>query len=121
MAGYAKGYVFFNGSALVEVTSMERVTESGLVQVKTLEKDLAGYTVGGGQVTLNISYVTPIGGQEQPIQEIVANRESVTVQQGWGPKAYMATGKILRDTTSQGVDANAEGSFEWEGPLKAVK
>ena len=121
MQDYAIGKVCYNGSALVEVTNIERVTEGGLIKVTTLEKAFAGHTAGGGGVTLNISYATPIGGQEQPIQEAVANRESVTIQQGFGPKAYMATGKILRDTTSQGVDANAEGSFEWEGPLKAVK
>lgn len=118
---YAVGKVYFNGGAMVEVTNIRRRTESGLVEVQTIEDGLSGYTPGGGSVDVEISYVTPIGGQEVDVQGICARRESCTLQVGWGAKSYMATGKIISDETSQGVNANAEGTFNWRGPLKAVK
>ena len=113
---YGKGYVMMDGNPLAEVTSIERVTESGQQEVETLEGGLSGFTPGGGRLRCTIGYVVPIGGTEDEFQQKCVKGSYVQLQVGFGPLATVSTGKIMTDTTSQSVGANVEGSFEWLGP-----
>ena len=113
---YAKGYVMMDGNPLAEVTSIERVTESGQQEIETLENGLSGFTPGGGRLRQTIGYVVPIGGTEDTFQKKCVKGSYVQIQCGFGPESTVSTGKIMTDTTSQSVGANVEGSFEWLGP-----
>jgi hypothetical protein len=120
MQDHAIGVIFFDGNPLTEITSIERTTESGQQRIDTIQ-GLAGWTPGPGSVAITVGYAIPIGGTEDEFQEKCVVGSYVTIQLGWGPKAYVGTGKILRDKTSQSASASAEGSFDWEGESKKIE
>lgn len=112
---YGIGYVLVNGAAAAEISSLERNTENGSTPIKTLQDGLTGKTPGSGQVTVTVNYFIPAGGTEYPYHDWCVQGAYVSIQIGWGQKAYISEGWITSVRESQAVDANAEGTFEWMG------
>jgi len=118
LVDHAKIQVLFNQTSLVEVTSIEKTTNSGQQRVDTMA-GLAGFTPGSGDVSISLGFAIPISGPELDFQGICARGEYCTAQVVIGPKQYQGTGKILEVTEGQSVNANSEGNLSWVGELKA--
>ena len=118
MADFAVLKLFVNESPMTTVTSLKKTTTSGDQPVNLLESGLAGFTPGGGEVSIEIGYAIPIGGPEFDFESMAANREQVAVQFWQGKKNYSAVGRVLEGSVSQSTGANAEGVATWRGPLK---
>ena len=86
----------------------------------TLE-GLAGFTPGSGDVSVTVNYVIPITGEEFDFQQATVEGRYVTIQIVQGPVQYQGTGKIMDNETSQSVNANTEGTFNWVGEIKALQ
>ena len=85
-----------------------------------MNQGLGGFTPGSGMCSIEINFVVPIGGTEEQFQEDCANGAFVTLQVPVGNKDYIGKGKIMEVKISQSTNAVTEGSFTWEGPLKAI-
>lgn len=118
---YAKLYVFYNGVYLEQITSAEKVTNSGNQRIDLLNEGLGGFSSGSGDVTITIGFVIPIGGTEADFEEDCALKKFVSMQIGQGSKDYVGTGKLESVSVSQSVNAAAEGTFTWIGELSAPK
>ncbi len=117
---YANLAVFYNSNPLIQITSIKIGFASGQQRVELLNEGLGGFTPGSGLVTIEINFVVPIGGTEDTFTEDCVNGTFVTMQIPIGGKDYIGRGKIMTCDISQAVNAVTEGSFTWEGPLKAI-
>jgi hypothetical protein len=117
---YANLSVFYNGNPLIQVTSISIKTQSGQQRVELLNEGLGGFTPGSGMVSIEVNFVVPIGGTEDTFQEDCTGGVFVTLQVPIGSKDYIGKGKIMNVDISQATNAVTEGSFTWEGPLKAI-
>jgi hypothetical protein len=118
---YAKLVVFYNGTYLEQITSIEMVTNSGNQRIDLLNEGLGGFSSGSGDVTITIGFVIPIGGQEADFQQDAASKAFVSLQIGVGSGDYVGTGKLESVSISQSVNAAAEGTFTWIGELSELK
>lgn len=117
---YANLAVFYNGNALIQITSIAMTTQSGQQRVELLNEGLGGFTPGSGSVNIEIGFVVPIGGLEDTFQEDCANGAFVTLQVPIGSKDYIGRGKIMEVKISQSTNAVTEGTFTWDGQLKPI-
>ena len=117
----AKGYAVMDSNALVNLTSVGLKTDGGQQPIYTIESGLAGFAPGNGNVTLSLGFFIPIGGPEEEFQEKCAVGALVSVQSGFGPKAYVATGKIMSVDMQQSAGGGSEGTLEWMGPLQPIE
>lgn len=118
---YARLVCWYNGNALVQVTSVSHVTNSGQERVNLLNEGLAGFTPGSGDCEIEIGYAVPIGGPEHTAQEDCAEGTYVTLQLSVGPLSYVGRGKILNNRINQSAAGAVEGSFSWLGELRAFE
>lgn len=105
----------------LEITSIQMTTNSGQNRVDLLNEGLAGFTPGSGDVSLQIGFAVPKGGQEYPWQQKCANGDYVTMQVVIGAQQYSGLGKFLDVSINQTVNASVEGTANWLGELKAVQ
>lgn len=115
---YASFKTFFNSSPVMQTTGVGVKTESGVTPVQLLAEGLGGWADGSGSVTLSISIVIPIGGQEHDFQQICARKEFCEFQVYIGRNSYTGRGKILSVDLSHQAGDTASGTVEWQGPLK---
>lgn len=118
---HARLSVLVDQTAMIEVTSIQMTTNSGQNRVDLLNEGLAGFTPGSGDVSLNISFAVPIGGQEYPWQQKCATGAYVAMQVRIGPTTYAGVGKFLDVAINQSVNASVEGTANWLGELQAVQ
>lgn len=105
----------------IEITSIQMTTNSGQNRVDLLNEGLAGFTPGSGDVSLQIGFAVPKGGQEYPWQQKCATGEYVAMQVVIGAQQYAGLGKFLDVTINQTVNASVEGTANWLGELKPVQ
>ena len=105
----------------IEITSIQMTTNSGQNRVDLLNEGLAGFTPGSGDVSLQIGFAVPFGGQEYPWQQKCASGAYVTMQVNIGEKKYVGNGKFLDVSINQSVNASVEGTANWLGELKPVQ
>lgn len=117
---HARLIIIVDSTALIEVTSIQMTTNSGQNRVDLLNEGLAGFTPGSGDVSLNISFAVPKGGQEYPWQQKCATGAYVTMQVIIGATQYVGLGKFLDVAINQSVNSSVEGTANWLGELKAV-
>ncbi len=117
---YAQLKGLFNGSPMIQLTSLGVNTEAGLQPVQLLHEGLGGYTSGSGSVTIEVGFVVPIGGQEFDFQGICAREEYCNLQVFCGRQSYSGKGKINTVNINQSVDQVASGTFTWTGPKKPM-
>ncbi len=110
--------LFVNGAPVTRASSIERVTEAGVVRIESLE-GLLGFNNGTGQVTIQWTYPIMIDGHEVPIHRMAANREYVEIQVFEGAESYAGKGKLERASSSQSVGSPAEATANWTGELRA--
>lgn len=110
----AKVPVFYNGTYLEQLKSIELALETGVVRIETLE-GLAGFSSGSGMVTFNVTSNVPSTGFEADFWNDANNEVLVTIQVGVGPQAYVGQGKIENVRVTRDTGAAIEGSFSWTG------
>lgn len=118
---YARLGVFYNGSAITQLTSLGHTTNSGQQRVDLMNEGLGGFTPGPGDCTVDVGFAVPIGGTEFNFQEDCANGAFVTLQVPVGRKYYIGEGKIMTVSISGSTGANVEGTFNWVGELKPME
>lgn len=107
--------VFVNGTALEEVTQVEATLDTGLTEIVTTSKGLAGFASGAKKVSINVTGVVPISGLEQDFWNWAHDEEWVTMQVGVGRGDFASTGKIQNVSVKGGVGNAVEVSFQWVG------
>jgi hypothetical protein len=118
---HAQLAVFVDQTYQVEVTSIEMTTNSGQQRVDLLNEGLGGFTPGSGDVSINIGFAVPIGGQDFPWQQKCALGTLVTMQIIIGSEQYEGTGKLMDVSISQSVNSSVEGTASWVGQLSPVE
>jgi hypothetical protein len=104
-----------------EITSLSMATNSGQQRVDLMNEGLGGFTPGSGDVTLEIGFAIPVGGQEFPYQRKCADGDFVTMQVPIGGDQYSGLGKIITCEISQSANGNTEGTCTWTGELAAAQ
>lgn len=104
----------------IEVTSIQMTTNSGQQRVDLLNEGLAGFTPGSGDVSLQIGFAVPLGGQEYPWQQKCADGAYVAMQVIVGGEQYAGVGKFMDVSINQSVNASVEGTASWLGELKPL-
>jgi hypothetical protein len=107
--------VFVNGTALEEVTQVEATLDTGLTEIITNTKGLAGFASGAKKVTINVTGVVPISGLEQDFWNWAHDEEWVTMQVGCGRGDFSSNGKLQNVSIKGGVGSAVEVSFQWVG------
>lgn len=118
---HARLVVIVDQNNVLEITSIQMTTNSGQNRVDLLNEGLAGFTPGSGDVSLQIGFAVPKGGQEYPWQQKCATGAYVTMQVIIGKDNYVGLGKFLDVTINQTVNASVEGTANWLGELKPIK
>lgn len=118
---HARLAIFVDQVVQIEVTSIQMTTNSGQQRVDVLNEGLAGFTPGSGDVTLQVGFAVPKGGQEYPWQEKCANGEYVSMQVIIGATQYVGLGKFLDVSINQTVNSSVEGTANWVGELKPLQ
>jgi|GEM_PF-2442800 len=118
---YAKIPVFYNGTKLIQITSVKMTMNSGQQRVDLLNEGLGGFTPGSGDVSIELGFVIPIGGPEANFQQDCDLGKYVTFQVGIGRLSYIGRGKILSVDMSQSTNASSEGSLSWVGQKKSIE
>ena len=121
LADYARLTVFYDGDALIQVTSIQMTTNSGQNRVDLMVEGLGGFTPGSGDVSISVGFAVPIQGTEKPYQADCANGRFVTLQIQEGARFYIGQGKLIDEEVSGSAGANTEGSFNWTGELVAME
>lgn len=115
---YASYKAFFNGSPVLQVTSIGVKTESGVQPVQLLAEGLGGWADGTGNVSVSLGIVVPIGGQEFDFQQVCARKEFCEFQIFIGRNSYNGRGKLQSVDLNHSAGDTASGTVEWMGPLK---
>lgn len=115
---YASFKSFFNGSPVLQTTSISIKTESGVTPVQLLAEGLGGWADGSGSVTISLGIVVPIGGQEFDFQQVCARKEFCEMQIFVGRNSYNGRGKITSVDLNHSAGDTASGTVEFMGPLK---
>jgi hypothetical protein len=118
---HARLAIFVDQVVQIEVTSIQMTTNSGQQRVDLLNEGLAGFTPGSGDVSLQIGFAVPKGGQEYPWQQKCANGEYVSMQVILGATQYVGLGKFMDVSINQSVNASVEGTANWLGELKPLE
>lgn len=118
---HARLAVFVDQTTVIEVTSIKMTTNSGQNRVDLLNEGLAGFTPGSGDVSLQIGFAVPKGGQEYDWQQKCATGAYVAMQVIVGKTQYAGVGKILDVSINQTVNASVEGTANWLGELKPLQ
>jgi hypothetical protein len=108
--------VFVNGTALEEVTQVELTLDTGLTEIFTVTKGLAGFASGSKKVTISLTGVVPRTGLEQDFWNMANDEEWVTIQVGVGRGDFASTGKFTNVSIKAGVGSTVEVSMTWSGP-----
>ena len=95
-------------------------TNSGQQRVDLLNEGLGGFTPGSGDVSLNIGFAVPVGGQEYPWQQKCASGDYITMQLIVDGEQYSGSGKLLDVEISQSVNGSTEGTASWLGQLEEL-
>jgi len=115
---YAQLKLFINGTPVIQLTSLSKTTNGGKQRIDLLNEGLSGFTIGSGDVTIEIGYVVPSGGQEIEYDRMAASDEFVDLQMFQGRQKYVGRGQVESNRTSQSVNAAVEGTCTWMGELK---
>jgi len=118
---HARLAIFVDQVVQIEVTSIQMTTNSGQQRVDLLNEGLAGFTPGSGDVSLQVGFAVPKGGQEYPWQQKCANGEYVSMQVILGATQYVGLGKFMDVSINQSVNASVEGTANWVGELKPLQ
>lgn len=115
---YAQLKAFYNGSPIIQLSSISMQTDAGNQPIELLGEGLGGFTSGNGSVTIEIEFQIPIGGQEFDYQQDCANKAYVDLQIFAGRNTYAGSGKIMTHGISQSSGGATTGNFSWQGELK---
>lgn len=117
MTVYEQTYLFANGIALAENTTVESSLESDDQDVMTTVLDWAGITPAPITRTVSANNVIPLAGVEFDFEQKKIDREEVEImlQEGGSGKKCITRGFILTCSRSSGVGQTATFSFTFKG------
>jgi len=118
---YGKMSMWIDENKLVQITSIEKVTDAGNIAVYILNEGLGGFTDGSGSVNVNIGYVVPRTGFEFEFDRAVEEKTYHNVQISISGKSAIVTGKFMTNNISQSTDASVAGTTSFMGDLQALK
>lgn len=117
---HAQMRAFVDSNFLVEITSISAVTESGQVEVMTLE-GLVGFSKSGGVKRISIGYAIPSNGPEFNFDAAAVEGGYHTLQITLGALDYVGEGKFMTGTIGQTAGSATEGSIDFVGEPKAFE
>lgn len=120
MQDYARQWVEVDGIRCMQAISISLETESGKLEVYTIDGGFTGVTPGPGKCTITIEYAIPAGGYEVNFQKMCCSVGRHTIQYGTGPLSYVGEGEFMTDKQQQGVKDSASGSVTWVGERAAI-
>lgn len=120
MQDYARQWVEVDGIRCMQAISISLETESGKLEVYTIDGGFTGVTPGPGKCTITIEYAIPAGGYEVNFQKMVCSVGRHTIQYGTGPLSYVGEGEFMTDKQQQGVKDSASGSVTWVGERSPI-
>lgn len=103
---------------MIQLTSISKTTNAGIQRVDVLNEGLAGFTNGSGDVTVELGYVVPIGGQEEEFDRMCSNHEFVDLQIFMGRQSYAGRGKFENNHVRMNTNQAIEGTVTWLGERK---
>jgi len=117
MAVYSQVYLFINGIALAENTTIESSLESDAQDVYTTVLDWAGITPAPIVRTVTAANVIPLGGVEFDFEQKMIDREQVEImlQEGGSGKKCISKGFITNVPRSAGAGQHTLISFTFKG------
>ncbi len=118
---FARLSLFYDGEALVDITSVQATWNSGQQRVDLMTVGLGGFTPGSGDTTIAVGFAIRIGGLEKDYVSDNNNGRLVSLQVNIGNQYYIGQGKLQDVDVSGSAGANTEGTFNWMGELKALE
>ena len=107
---------FFDGRAVVNISSIRQKTNSGLVPIKVLNYGLVGWSRGAGDILISGEMFVPSGGFEEPVQKWCVQGSEHTIQIGCGPDDFSGVGRFTSTEVGQSTDQGTQVSFEFQCP-----
>ena len=114
---YAALQMFIDQRAVMNITSIEQKTNTGLIPIKVLNYGLVGFAQGAGDIVISGTMMIPGGGFEEPIQTWAVKGSIHAIQIGCGPSDWAGKGTFMDCDIRQSVDQGAELSFTFMAPL----
>lgn len=117
----AKQSMFIDGELQENLSNIQVAVNSGDNRLDTIERGLAGFSHGSGDVTITGTAVVLVGGMEFDYHNAVVNRSYYTVQVTVGPTTYMGNGRFMDASYGMSVGASTEVNFTWVGELNILE
>lgn len=117
MALYSQIYLYFNGNALAENTTIETSLEADIQDVMTIGRDWAGITPSPVVRTVTATNVIPLTGAEVDFEQKMLDNEEVEImmQEGGTGKKCTTKGYITNVPRSAGVGQTTTINFTFRG------
>lgn len=108
---YTRLWIEVDGIRDDQATSIDQETESGLIEVYTIDGGWVGMTPGPGMCTFQIGFAIPAGGMTINYQALAATPERrVTIQMGCGANAYVGEGYVTNCKITQSTKDSTSGT-----------
>ena len=120
MVDCARPWIEVDGARCMQATSISFETESGKIEVYTIDGGFTGVTPGPGKCTVSIDYAIPAGGYEVNFQKHCCSVGRHTIQFGVGPNSYVGEGEFMTDKQQMSTKDSASGSTTWVGERSAI-
>lgn len=114
---YVRLNTLIDGVIQVELQDVTVEFDSGLVEVKTIQKGLSGFTETGGSVKIDFKSAIPKNGLEFDFLTAIANVEPHQMEVTIGAKSYQSAGVFMNGKVSQSIGASAEATTQWMGNI----
>jgi L-fucose isomerase-like protein len=121
MQDYARPWIEVDGIRCMQAISISLKTESGKIEVYTIDGGFTGVTPGPGKCTVSIEYAIPAGGYEVNFQKMCCTTGRHTIQFGVGPLAYVGEGEFMDDDQKMSTKDSASGSVTWVGERSPIQ
>jgi hypothetical protein len=113
--------LFYNNSAVTQITRVARVVKANNVAIQLLNEGLGGFTDGSGECTIEWDAPIPIGGTEFDYEGDCVAKAYVDLQFFCGSRSYAGRGKLEEAATEQAVGAAASIKVQWVGEFKPTE
>jgi hypothetical protein len=118
---YAITKLFYNGSAVTQITRLARVVKANNQAIQLLNEGLGGFTDGSGECTMDWDAPVPIGGTEFDYEADLVDKNYVDLQFFCGSRSYAGRGKLEEASTEQGQGNPVSMKISWTGEFGPTK
>jgi hypothetical protein len=114
---YAQARVFYNSQPITKLNSVTYTPNPGIQPVNIMNEGLDGFTIGSGDVQIEVGFTIPSTGTEFDFDGDARGHIDVELQYSRGDKSYAGVGKIIAYNETQSDNEALTGTFTWQGPL----